>query len=104
MKILNAVHALILFDQKILLPRKTKLRSDAGDVYLFIRVDTQLNWPRIIVEDKNKIELVWNGLSIKKMNIKIQESHPGIEIIYEEFNQDIYQSDLIPPPSAEADY
>lgn len=51
MKIHDAIHALILFDQKKIIPRKTLFRSSLGTEYKFIRVDTQLNWPRVIVED-----------------------------------------------------
>jgi hypothetical protein len=79
MKICNAVLALILYDQKKLVPRKTRLKSESGEIFLFIRVDTQLNWPRIIVEDQTKNELVWNNLDVKRRDLEIVENSITVE-------------------------
>ena len=64
MKINDAVHALILFDQKKLIPRRTLLISATGINFKFIRMDTQLNWPRVIVEDEHGEELVLNSKNV----------------------------------------
>lgn len=64
MKINDSIHALILFDQKKLLPRRTILTSATGSKYKFIRVDTQLNWPRVIVEDVFGKEFVLNSKEV----------------------------------------
>lgn len=74
MKIFDAIHALILFDQKKLLPRKTHLESKSGARYLFVRVDTKLNWPRVFVEDMLKNEIIWNGADLKKQELEILEA------------------------------
>jgi hypothetical protein len=78
MKINDAVHALILFDQKKLIPRKTILRSSNGCCYKFIRVDTQLNWPRIIAEDLSGNEMVLNSKDVRLLDLNSEE--PGIVI------------------------
>lgn len=83
MKIENAIHALILQDQKKLLPRKSKLKTSNGKTFLFVKVDTQLNWPRIIVEDDAKNEFVWNGMEVRKRDLKILDQNPTVEIFYE---------------------
>lgn len=73
MKIHDAVHALILYDQKKLLTKKTVLRSSCGLFFKFIRVDTQLNWPRIIVEDRNGIEVILNARELKILSLETEE-------------------------------
>lgn len=78
MKIQDAVHALILFDQKKLIPRKTLLRSSNGSSYKFIRVDTQLNWPRIIAEDSSGKELILNSKEVRLLDLDSVE--PGLVI------------------------
>lgn len=78
MKIHDSIHALILFDQKKLTPRKTILRSSNGTRYKFIRVDTQLNWPRIIAEDLSGNEMVLNSKDVRLLDLNSEE--PGIVI------------------------
>lgn len=79
MKIHDAIHALILFDQKILIPRKTILISSNGSNFKFIRVDTQLNWPRLIVEDSNKNNIIFGAQDLKKLELKIQQPEITVE-------------------------
>lgn len=79
MKIHDAVHALILFDQKKLTPRKTLLKTSNGNQFKFIRVDTQLNWPRIIVEDHSGNELILNSKEVRVLNLEAEELYPKLE-------------------------
>lgn len=78
MKIHDAVHALILFDQKKLIPRKTLLKSSTGAVYRFIRVDTQLNWPRIVVEDSKGNQLLLDSKVCRTSGLVAED--PGIVV------------------------
>ncbi len=78
MKIQDAVHALILFDQKKLTPRKTLLRSSNGSSYKFIRVDTQLNWPRMIAEDTDGKEVILNSKEVRLLGLDAED--PGLVI------------------------
>lgn len=71
MIITDAVHALILFDQKKLLPKKSRLLAASGDIYLFVRVDTKLNWPRIFVQDQKKEIFTWNSSEIRMLKLEI---------------------------------
>ena len=79
MKIHDAIHALILFDQKILIPRKTILISLNGSNFKFIRVDTQLNWPRLIVEDCNRKNIIFGAQDLKKLELKIHQPEITVE-------------------------
>lgn len=79
MRIQDAVHALILFDQKKLTPRKTILRSSNGCSYKFIRVDTQLNWPRIIAEDTFGNEVILNSKEVRLLDLDSEEPSIVIE-------------------------
>ncbi len=79
MKIQDAVHALILFDQKKLTPRKTVLRSSNGTQYKFLRVDTQLNWPRIIAEDTSGKEVILNSREVRLLDLDSEEPSIVIE-------------------------
>ena len=79
MKIHDAIHALILFDQKKLTPRKTILRSSNGSSYKFIRVDTQLNWPRIIAEDPTGKEFILNSKEVRLLDLESEEPNLVIE-------------------------
>lgn len=79
MKIHDAIHALILYDQKILIPWKTLLKTVSGETYRFIRVDTQLNWPRLIVHKSNKIDCILNGQDLRKCEFKILQPEIAIE-------------------------
>ena len=74
MKIYDAIHALILSDQKKIIPRKTVFRNTLGTEYKFIRVDTQLNWPRIIVEDYLGYEIILNQRDFRLQEITVIES------------------------------
>jgi len=76
MKIQDAVHALILFDQKKLIPRKTLLKTSVGTIYKFIRVDTQLNWPRIVVEDSKGNQLLLDSKVCRTSGLTAED--PGI--------------------------
>lgn len=78
MKIQDAVHALILFDQKKLISRKTILRSSSGTDYKFIRVDTQLNWPRLIAEDDKGLEVILNSKDVRSLQLEARE--PGLSL------------------------
>ena len=82
MKIQDAVHALILFDQKKLTPRKTLLRSSNGSSYKFIRVDTQLNWPRIIAEDISGKEVILNSKEVRHLDLDSEEPSIFIETFH----------------------
>lgn len=78
MKIHDAIHALILFDQKKLLPRKTILKSATGNSFRFIRVDTQLNWPRVIAEDIHGTECILGSKELRQLELSAE--NPGIII------------------------
>ena len=80
MKINDAIHALILFDQKKLTSRKTILKSSSGAQYKFIRVDTQLNWPRLIVEDNLGNEVIINSKDMRVLNFEAEEPYPRTEV------------------------
>lgn len=79
MKIKDAVHALILFDQKKLIPRRTLLISSMGMKFKFIRVDTQLNWPRVIVEDEFGKEFVLNSKDVALSSFLAKEPEITVE-------------------------
>ena len=64
MKINNAIHALNLLDQKNLISKRTILTSKSGVKFKFYRVDTQLNWLRVIVEDELGKEIVLNSKDV----------------------------------------
>lgn len=81
MKIHDAVHALILYDRKILIPGKTLLKTSAGKTYKFLRVDTQLNWPRLIVEDSNKENIILSGQDLKKLELEFYQPEITIEAL-----------------------
>lgn len=81
MKINDAIHALILFDQKILIAKRTLLISSAGIKFKFIRVDTQLNWPRVIVEDECGKELVLNSKEVTLNSFTAEEEYLAILLI-----------------------
>ncbi len=71
MKILDAIHALILHDQKILKPGRTLLKNVSGEIYKFIRVDTKLNWPRLIARDSKGIDCILNAQDLKNCEFQI---------------------------------
>lgn len=79
MKIHDPFHALILFDQKKLIPRKTILRTSSGSTFKFIRVDTQLNWPRVIVEDSSRVEMVLQSKDVQSFQFETEEPLISIE-------------------------
>jgi hypothetical protein len=79
MKILDALHALILSDQKKLISRRTILTSASGDNFKFIRVDTKLNWPRLIVQDRGGKEFVFNSKEVSSFNFTAKEPDLLIE-------------------------
>lgn len=80
MKIHDAVHALVLFDQKQLIPWKTQLKGRSSEIFKFIRVDTRLNWPRLIVQDAKRQERIFNGQELRKLELQIMPSEITVEL------------------------
>lgn len=70
----SPLHALILLDKKVITRRKTKMRSNANELFLFVRINT-LMYPSIVLQDETGSETEWDYKTLR---------HKGLEIVTEE--------------------
>lgn len=84
MKIIDVVHALILSDQKKIIPGKSKFKASDGRIVKFIRVDTKLKWPRLIVKPSEGEDWVLSSYELRKLQfILVDAEEIKIEPIFE---------------------